>query len=121
MIEVSERALEEFKKVIESQDKKGLGIKIKASMSQSCCSCGPSQTYEMDLVEKGDAGDEMLDKNGVRIFMDKASSELMTGFEVDFMDDAGFIVKDNAAPSCGCGGHGGGGHEHGHGGGSCCG
>jgi hypothetical protein len=39
----------------------------------------------------------------------------MEGFEIDFIDDHGFIVKDNnEAPSCGCGGG-----EHG--GGSCCG
>ena len=117
MVEVSEKALSEFKRVLDAQDKKGLGIKIKASMAQSsCCSCGPSQTYEMDLVEKGEDGDKVLQKDGVSFYMDEGSAEMMTGFEIDFLDEHGFIVKDTNAPSCGCGG---GDHDHGHGG-SCC-
>ena len=118
MIEVSEKALGEFKRVLSGEDRKDLGIKIKAFMSESsCCSCGPSQSYEMDLVEKGEAGDLSVDKGGINFYMDPASAGLMEGFEIDFIDDHGFIVKDNnEAPSCGCGGG-----DHDHGGGSCCG
>ena len=115
MVEVSEKALAEFKRVLGGEDKKGLGVKIKAVMAESsCCSCGPSQSYEMDLVEQGEAGDMSEDKQGVKFYMDKDSAELMKGLEVDFIDDHGFIVRD-PADACGCGG---GDHDHG---GSCCG
>ena len=50
MIEVSEKALGEFKRVLSGEDRKGLGIKIKAFMSESsCCSCGePRGDIERD-------------------------------------------------------------------------
>lgn len=113
MVGVSDKALSEFKKVLAVEGNKGLGIKIKAHVSESCCSCGPSQSYEMDLVEKGEAGDLEVGREGVNIYVDNQSAELMNGMEVDFIDDHGFIVKDNNPSSCGCG-------DGGHGG-SCCG
>ena len=117
MVGVSDKALSEFKKVLSVEENKGLGIKIRASVSQSsCCSCGPSQSYEMDLVANGEAGDIEMGREGVNIYVDSQSAELMNGMEVDFIDDHGFIVKDNNPSSCGCGG----GDDHGHGG-SCCG
>ena len=116
MLDVSEKALAEFKKVLEVEEHKGLGIKIKARLSAgSCCSCGPSQSYEMDLVESGEPGDDLTEKEGVKFYSDPETSSLMKGFMVDFMDDHGFIVRDlNApAPSCGCG-------SGDYGSGSCC-
>jgi len=45
--------------------------------------------------------------------MDKETTDLMDGLQVDFMEDHGFIIKETGeASSCGCGS---GGH-----GGSCC-
>jgi iron-sulfur cluster assembly accessory protein len=116
MFEVSEKALGEFKKVLEKDERKGMGIRIKAHVTQSsCCSCGPSQSYEMDLVDGGEAGDLSIERQGMKFYADKDSAALMKGFEVDFTEDYGFIVKDaNAPSSCGCGDHG----DHG---GSCCG
>lgn len=114
MFEVSEKALGEFKKVLAKDEHKGMGIKITAHVSQSSCSCGPSQSYEMDLVDKGGKDDLSIERQGMKFYADKDSAMLMTGFEVDFHEDHGFIVKDTNAPSCGCGG--GDGH-----GGSCCG
>jgi len=120
MFEITEKALKEFRQILGADENKGLGIKIKAHVSQSCCSCGPSQSYEMGLVEGADDGDRTLDFGGVNVYMDEATVELMSSSEVDFLDGQGFVVKDKAAgPSCGCGGGDYG--EHGHGGGSCCG
>ncbi len=112
MLEVSERAVSEFKKVLEAQEEKGLGVKIKAFMAQSsCCSCGPSQNYEMDLVEKGEKDDLSFEMHGVNFYLDPETDAMMDGLLVDFMEDHGFIIKETGASSCGCGsGHGG----------SCC-
>ncbi|HEY3346699.1 MAG TPA: iron-sulfur cluster biosynthesis family protein [Nitrospirota bacterium] len=107
MIQVTEKALSEFKKVLDIEENKGLGVMIKASEGKSCCSsCGPS--YEMDLVEQGDEGDVELVLGGVKFFTNDASLELMKGLEVDFMEEHGFFIKDDNEEGCGCGGdHGG--------------
>jgi iron-sulfur cluster assembly accessory protein len=111
MLDVSEKALSEFKKVLEAQEEKDLGVKIKAFVAESsCCSCGPSQNYEMDLVKKGEKGDAKIEMEGVSFYMDKDTTELMEGLQVDFMEDHGFIIKETGQSSCGCGS----------GGGSCC-
>jgi iron-sulfur cluster assembly accessory protein len=111
MLDVSEKAINEFKKVLESQEEKDLGVKIKAFVAESsCCSCGPSQNYEMDLVKKGEKGDAKIEMEGVSFYMDKDTTELMEGLQVDFMEDHGFIIKETGQSSCGCGS----------GGGSCC-
>src|SRR5512143_898723 len=99
MLEVSEKALAEFKKVLAVEENKGLGIKIKAHVSAgSCCSCGPSQSYEMDLVESGEKGDDLLEKEGVKFYSDPDTTSLMNGFVVDFLEEHGFIVRDLNAP-----------------------
>ena len=113
MTGITEKAMEEFKKVLAAEGNGGLGIKIKAQMSQSgCCSCGPSMSYEMGLVEEGEPGDLMTEMDGVRFYLDGASEDLMKDCEIDFMDEMGFMVKDKNAQSCGCGDD----HDHG---GSC--
>lgn len=120
MFEISDKAVNEFRQILGLEENKGLGIKIKAHAAQSsCCSCGPSQSYEMGLVEEAEAGDRTLDFGGVKVYMDEGSIEMMTSSEVDFIEDQGFVVKDKNAPSSGCGC--GGGDYGGHGGGSCCG
>lgn len=129
MIDITETAVNEFRQILAMDEHKGLGIKIKAHMAQSssCCSCGPSQSYDMGLVEEGEAGDKTIEFDGVKIYMDDSSIEMMSASQVDFIPDQGFVVKDKNAPSCGCGGgdyssHGGGcGDSGSHGGGSCCG
>ncbi|MHB8174203.1 MAG: HesB/IscA family protein [Nitrospirota bacterium] len=113
MLEVSEKAISEFKKVLEAQEEKGLGVKIRAFVAQSsCCSCGPSRNYEMDLVEKGEKDDLKLDMHGVNFYLDPETDAIMDGLLVDFMEDHGFIIKETGASSCDCGS---GGHS-----GSCC-
>jgi iron-sulfur cluster assembly protein len=52
-------------------------------------------------------GDEVIEKNGVRVFVDPESLEYLDGCHLDYVDalnDAGFKIENpNAARSCGCG------------------
>jgi len=102
MIDVTDKAIGEFKKVLEQDEHKGMGIKIVASMAQSCCSCGPAANYEMGLVEGAADGDKSFDLGGVPFHMDETSIEMMQGRQVDFMDEQGFVVRDTAEGGCGC-------------------
>lgn len=62
--------------------------------------------YEMALDQKR-AGDEVLEEDGVRFFVDADSASYLDGATLDFRDGltgAGFhIVNPNAARTCGCG------------------
>jgi iron-sulfur cluster assembly accessory protein len=53
------------------------------------------------------SGDLIAEAEGVRVFLDAASAELLHGAELDFCDDlvgTGFRLQNpNAARSCGCG------------------
>jgi len=109
MIDVTDSAIGEFKKVLDQDEHKGMGIKIVASMAQSCCSCGPAANFEMGLVEGAADGDKSFDLGGVPFHMDESSIEMMNGRQVDFIDEQGFIVRDLVPPADGCGcGDGGG-------------
>lgn len=54
-----------------------------------------------------EANDEIVERNGVRVFVDAESLVYLRGSEVDYVDslnDSGFKINNpNAARSCGCG------------------
>jgi iron-sulfur cluster assembly accessory protein len=63
--------------------------------------------YRFDLV--GDRADDdlVIEKSGAQVLVDPVSLGLLTGSEIDFVEDlmgAAFRVKNpNATASCGCG------------------
>lgn len=84
---------------------------------QGCCSV----QYGMAFAESVDNGDEVIESHGVKLAVDSASRESVSGVMIDFVDTpqgAGFLVQ-NPTASGGGGGCGGGGcgcgHGHGHG------
>jgi iron-sulfur cluster assembly protein/iron-sulfur cluster insertion protein len=64
--------------------------------------------YEMYFDTKvDDLADFVKDYDGVKVVVDRASSELVQGAEIDFVDGlqgAGFKINNpNVSRSCGCG------------------
>ena len=62
--------------------------------------------YAMKIDAPADS-DEVVERNGVRLFIDEESLDYLRGAEVDYVDalnDSGFKINNpNAARSCGCG------------------
>ena len=62
--------------------------------------------YAMKIDAPADS-DEIFEKNGVRVFVDRESLSFMDGSEVDYVDslnDSGFKIQNPLAErSCGCG------------------
>lgn len=59
----------------------------------------------MDLDEKPAEADEVLEKNGLKVFIDKLTYQNLYGVEIDFVDDGerqGFILTGGKS-SCGTG------------------
>ena len=65
-------------------------------------------SYELGWEDEAAAGDETVEANGIKVFIDKASAQYLAGSEIDFVDNnmmgAGFAINNpNVKSSCGCG------------------
>jgi iron-sulfur cluster assembly accessory protein len=63
--------------------------------------------YGMMIEDSPAEGDNLLDVNGVRVYVDGKSIDLLKGSQIDYVDTlmgAGFTVNNpNAVAACGCG------------------
>ncbi len=63
--------------------------------------------YQFDLVDAAEADDLKIERDGAAAVVDIVSLALLTGSEIDFVDElagAEFRVRNpNAKSSCGCG------------------
>ena len=63
--------------------------------------------YGMMLEDAPTAEDKVLEANGVKVYVDGSSVNLLQGSEIDYVDTlmgAGFTVNNpNAVSGCGCG------------------
>lgn len=103
MLKVSDTAAEKAKEILKAEGKEGWGLRI---FVQGSGCCGPS--YGMDINETASAGDETIEKNGLKVFVDKEAMESLSGKEIDYIKNGqgeGFIINggSDAAPSCGSG------------------
>lgn len=101
MFTVSEVAAEKIKEVLAAEGKAGWGLRI-FRIEGGCC--GPS--FGMDIDEKAAEADEVIEKNGLRVFIDRETFMTLSGMTLDFIDDGerqGFILSGGKAPSCGSG------------------
>jgi iron-sulfur cluster assembly accessory protein len=106
---VTEKAAEKAKVILADEGKANWGIRIYVA-GESCC--GPS--YGLNLQEAQMPEDEIIEKNGLKIFMDKGTSESLADKELDFYtgeEGEGFIFTGGVSScspggSCGSGGSG---------------
>ena len=63
--------------------------------------------YMMGLVPEADPDDTVIEQNGVKVFVDTKSHELLAGTTIDFvvaLEGSGFTFENpNAKSSCSCG------------------
>ena len=63
--------------------------------------------YQLALDDESRTGDQVIEKNGVRMLIDERSLPYLEGTEIDYVEDimgAGFRFNNpNAVSSCGCG------------------
>jgi len=102
MINVTESAARKLRCLLDEQpDAAGKGLRVQ--IIKGGCS---GLHYEMALDQK-QAGDEVVERDGVEFFIDNESADYLRGATLDFHDGltgAGFqIANPNAARTCGCG------------------
>ncbi len=101
MFTITDKAAEKAKLVLAEEGKADWGLRI-YNAGSGCC--GPS--FGLDIDEKPTAEDEIFEKDGLKVFVDKGCLSSMEGMQLDFYDDgerAGFILGGGKAPSCGSG------------------
>ncbi len=99
MVTVSDAAAEKTREILSTEGKNDWGLRFYTAGS-SCC--GPS--YGIDLVENPSEGDEVIEKNGTKFFIEKSTFDKMNGMEIHFVDDGerqGFVVTGGQPSSCG--------------------
>ncbi|MBN2423572.1 MAG: iron-sulfur cluster insertion protein ErpA [Calditrichaceae bacterium] len=102
MITLSRRATEKIKEIIESEGKTDWGLRI--AVKGGGCS---GFTYRMEFDRNKTEIDQILDCEGIKIYIDSKSMIYLSGTEIDFtegLDGSGFVFTNpNVKRSCGCG------------------
>jgi iron-sulfur cluster assembly accessory protein len=101
VVTISEPAAEKAKEILTANGKTDWGLRIFIA-GESCC--GPA--YGMDLSEKPADGDETIEKNGLKVFIDKNASSKLDGMTIDFISEGerqGFTITGGKPSSCSSG------------------
>jgi len=103
MLTITDLAAEKAKEILEHEGKADWGLRI--FIAGGGC-CGPA--YGMDVDELPKEGDDVIEKNGLKVFADAETSRKLEGMQMDFYDDGqnqGFVIRRESgeAPGCNCG------------------
>ena len=65
-------------------------------------------SYELGWEDQGSDEDNVVETNGVKVYVDRRSAPYLAGSEIDYVDNnmlgAGFAINNpNVKSSCGCG------------------
>ncbi|NOZ26390.1 MAG: iron-sulfur cluster assembly accessory protein [Nitrospirae bacterium] len=98
MVTITSQAADKAKEFLAKEGKDGWGLRL------SLYGGGCSPSYGLDIAENPEAGDEVVEQNGLRVFVDKDASAALSGMEIDYVDDGsvqGFVLRGGEQPSCG--------------------
>ncbi len=102
-INITDKAIAEVKKIMEENTIPGdYGLRV--GIKGGGCS-GLTYTLGFDAEER--PGDNIIEKDGVKVYIDMKSNLYLAGTELDFTDGLngrGFVFNNpNAKRTCGCG------------------
>ncbi len=103
MITVTPTAISEVRKFIEEQGAAhSAGLRV-AVLPGGCSGF----QYGLNIEDDAETDDEILDVEGLRVFVDPFSAQYLEGVEIDYvstMMGQGFTFRNpNATGGCGCG------------------
>ncbi|MCE9609128.1 MAG: iron-sulfur cluster assembly accessory protein [Chthoniobacter sp.] len=101
MITVTDAAFAQLETIVREQDDPARGLRI---LVENGGCAGLQYAMGLDLAQ---AGDEVVERGGVKVIIDAQSAHFLAGSTIDYADDlagSGFRIQNpNAARSCGCG------------------
>ncbi len=99
---LTENAIAQVKNLLARDKREGHGLRV--SVTDGGCS-GYSYKLDFDLEQRPE--DAVLERNGVKVFVDRASVPFLKGTVIDFVAGlygGGFkFINPNATGTCGCG------------------
>ena len=101
MLKISDKAAEKALEILKAEGKEGWGLRLFMQGGGGCC--GPS--FGLDIDEKASEGDQTIEKNGLKVFVDKEAVPGLDDKEVDYIvteRGEGFVINGGEAPSGGC-------------------
>lgn len=102
VITISEYGAEKAQSILAGSGKQDAGVRV--FIKSGGCS---GYQYGMAIDDRELEGDTIVYDRGVKLLVDQASLALLSGSEVDFVENlmgGGFTVNNpNATSSCGCG------------------
>ena len=102
MITMTDSAKTALRNFIAQEESADVGLRV--YITPGGCS---GFSYGMVLEDQTDQSDEVYEEDGVRVIVDRFSSSMLEGAEIDYVESlmgAGFSVSNpNATTTCGCG------------------
>jgi iron-sulfur cluster assembly protein len=102
MISITERAAKKVKEILAEEEKLEAGLRV--GVKGGGCS---GLSYTLAIDEKANPEDEIVEEQGIKLFVDPKSLLYLAGTNLDYTDGlngSGFKFENpNAAKSCGCG------------------
>jgi len=102
-IQITDKAADQVKKIMdENKIEPSFGLRV--GVKGGGCS---GLTYQLGFDGEQKDGDTIIEKNGIKLFVDGKSLFYLTGTVLDFSDGLngkGFVFNNpNATKTCGCG------------------
>jgi iron-sulfur cluster assembly protein len=92
------------KKIQQQLSKRGKGVGLRIGVKTTGCS---GLAYVLEYVDNPAPGDQCIDYNGYKMFVDPKSCTYLMGLEIDYVRNGlneGFEFKNpNERDRCGCG------------------
>ena len=99
---LTDSATEQVKKLLARDRREGYGLRV--AVADGGCS---GYSYKLDFDKEQKPEDLVLEMNGVKVYVDRASAPYLAGTVIDFVGGiygGGFKFSNpNATGTCGCG------------------
>ena len=102
VVSVTSPAVDRINELLEGRGKPSAGIRI-GTNSKGCL----GMSYTLEFADQKELNDDMVEQDGVTVFIDPKALMFMLGTELDFVSDglqSGFVFNNpNEKGRCGCG------------------
>ena len=99
---ITDKAISKVKEMANQQNLQGHGLRLMV-VGGGCSGF----TYDMDLENQENDGDSVIEREGLKVYVDPMSYQYLDGTTIDYIESfkfSGFHFENpNATRTCGCG------------------